>query len=156
MARRLKTRAQAQKARTSTDLDTPGVSSVELPARPLYVVEPDSLLWGKRGIMPEVAGAIVWVLPPHDATDGDVLMLRQRLEKHGAAHIKVLPREPDPNLELPEPDAPDLMAPDEEGPDSVDQSLRDVVMGMARERASGDELEALTEALDEAMTEVGL
>ncbi len=159
MTRRLKSRKAAKpEPTTKLDLDGYGVEERELSARPLVVIEPDSLLWGQRGILPasDVEGAIVWVLPPHDADDGDVLTLRGRLEKKGATHVKVMPRAPDPDIARVEQQSEEEQAESVADEKSADRSLREVVMTMARERASDEGLELLTNALDHALTEAGL
>jgi len=155
VARRLKA--------TKTEHGDGRVQSRVIPSRRLMVVDSDHPLWqtrraGGKPVEAEVwDGAIVWVRAPHDADDGDDRRLRDELVEAGALKVKLLPREKPPDV-LRDGEGTVVPSPEEAvaGTDEARGSMRETAEAMAREIASGDELAALLEALDEALAEARL
>lgn len=114
------------------------VHEVALAARPLVTIGPDHHVWGGKGggllaELPGLAGAIVRVQPPHDATDGFIAEVGNFL-KLTAHSYRIDARQPGPELARAKDAPPKRSTP------------REVAMAMAAASSRREELEALLDA----------
>lgn len=116
-------------------------------ARQLLTIEPDDSAWATGSLESSItSGALVRVRPPADASDEAIAGLRETLRSAGAAAVKVLPRAAGTSF---------AVVPEGERERKAGRTIRQVVMERAEAAVTADR-PALLQALDEALSEVGL
>jgi hypothetical protein len=141
------------KKRDSRESPSPEVTVEVVPsaAVPLIEVHPTSKLWVSPASMPKtlsaMRGAFVKAQPPPDATDAEIDALKAALERTGAAHVRVLPRQ---RAQATVPDVAGL----EEVPEAH-RDLRGAAVAVAQASTYPDK-PALLAVVEELLGEAGL